>query len=238
MIYIMGTIAAGKTSLAKILAEDLQAPVYYEDIENNGLILNMLKKFYAGGKESRTATGAILQIAFLTFRYQHLRRAITQENAVMDSSLAADFVMASQLHDHGEIDDEAFNVYVTLAQEMQANVNGNPWNGLPDLAIYLKIDPDHAIEEIQKRGRKMEDIKRDPSLKDYYYRVHKAYEKWATAYPTGILLTINREKYDFVHHSKDRRTVLKRIEKKLVDLGRLSPEQFTELNKENKETGL
>lgn len=61
MIYIMGTIAAGKTSLAKILAEDLQSPVYYEDVESNGLILNMLQKFYASGKQSRKANGAILQ---------------------------------------------------------------------------------------------------------------------------------------------------------------------------------
>ena len=82
----------------------------------------------------------------------------------MDSSLASDFVMASQLHDHGEIDDESFNVYVALLQEMQANVNGTVWNGLPDLTIYLKIDAEHAISEIQKRGRKMENIKRDPSL--------------------------------------------------------------------------
>lgn len=164
MIYIMGTIAAGKTSLAKILAEDLQSPVYYEDVENNGLIINMLERFYAAGKKSRQSVGAILQIAFLTFRYQQLRRAITQENAVMDSSLASDFVMASQLHDHGEIDDESFNVYVALLQEMQANVNGTVWNGLPDLTIYLKIDAEHAISEIQKRGRKMENIKRDPSL--------------------------------------------------------------------------
>ncbi|EPD04388.1 deoxynucleoside kinase, partial [Lacticaseibacillus paracasei subsp. paracasei CNCM I-2877] len=38
----------------------------------------------------------MLQIAFLTFRYQQLKKAVTQENAIMDSSLESDFVMASQ----------------------------------------------------------------------------------------------------------------------------------------------
>ncbi|HAJ54774.1 MAG TPA: deoxynucleoside kinase, partial [Lactobacillus sp.] len=66
------------------------------------------------------------------------KKAVTQENAIMDSSLESDFVMASQLHKHGEIDDVDYNVYVTLSQEMQSNVNGSPWNGLPDLAVYLK----------------------------------------------------------------------------------------------------
>lgn len=229
MIYIMGTIAAGKTSLAKILAKDLNSAIYYEDIENNGLILNMLEKFYSLGKESRKSNGAILQMAFLTFRYQQLRQAITQQNAVMDSSLASDFVMASQLHEHGEIADEDFNVYVTLSQEMQANVNGIPWNGLPDLVIYLKIDSEHAINEIQKRGREMESIEREPELIDYYHRVHHAYEKWADGYPSAILLTIDREKYDYVNNIENRNEVLNLIETKLKDLGKLSPKTFKKI---------
>lgn len=234
MIYIMGTIAAGKTSLAKILAEDLQSPVYYEDVESNGLILNMLQKFYASGKQSRKANGAILQFAFLTFRYQQLRQAITQQNAIMDSSLESDFVMASQLHDHNEIDEADFNVYLTLSQEMQANINGSPWNGLPDLVIYLKIDSSHAINEIQQRGREMEDIKREPGLVDYYHRVHYAYEKWANGYPSSALLTIDREKYDYVHNVEDQNTVLDLIEAKLKDLGKLSPKAFKKI-KQNRQ---
>ncbi|MEK0411397.1 deoxynucleoside kinase, partial [Limosilactobacillus reuteri] len=85
-------------------------------------------------------------------------------------------------HKHGEIDDVDFNVYVTLSQEMQSNVNGSPWNGFPDLAVYLKIDPDHEIDEIQSRGRDMEDIREKPELVDYYRRVNTAYRDWAKGY--------------------------------------------------------
>ncbi len=119
MIYILGSIGAGKTSLTKLLSADLGTPAYYEDVEGNGMIAKMLQKFYEAGEDSRKTTGTILQIAFLTFRYQQLKKAVMQENAVLDSSLESDFVMASQLHQNGEIDDVDFNIYVTLSQEMQ-----------------------------------------------------------------------------------------------------------------------
>ncbi|MCX2455488.1 deoxynucleoside kinase [Lacticaseibacillus nasuensis] len=229
MIYILGSIGAGKTSLTKILAEDLAAPAYYEDVEGNGMIANMLAKFYSAGEDSRKTTGTILQIAFLTFRYQQLKKAVTQENAVMDSSLESDYVMASQLHQHGEIDDVDFNVYVTLSQEMQANVNGSPWNGLPDLAVYLKIDPEHEIDEIQSRGREMEDIREKPELVDYYHRVNQAYRDWSKGYTRSTLLTIDRDQFDFVNNAADRAAVLNQIEGKLVELGKLAPKRFDAL---------
>ncbi|KRK71777.1 deoxynucleoside kinase [Lacticaseibacillus nasuensis] len=229
MIYILGSIGAGKTSLTKILAEDLAAPAYYEDVEGNGMIANMLAKFYSAGEDSRKTTGTILQIAFLTFRYQQLKKAVTQENAVMDSSLESDYVMASQLHQHGEIDDVDFNVYVTLSQEMQANVNGSPWNGLPDLAVYLKIDPEHEIDEIQSRGREMEDIREKPELVDYYHRVNQAYRDWSKGYTRSTLLTIDRDQFDFVNNAADRAAVLDQIEGKLVELGKLAPKRFDAL---------
>lgn len=151
----------------------------------------MLKKFYAAGEKSRKTTVAILQIAFLIYRYQQLKQAIRQKNAVMDSSLESDFVMASQLHQNGEIYDIDYRVYVTLSQEMQANVNGSPWNAFPDLAIYLKISPDHELREIRQRGRVMEDSQQKPELKNYYYRVNQAYQNWAQGYSHSILLTID-----------------------------------------------
>lgn len=226
MIYILGSIGAGKTSLTKILSADLNAPAYYEDVEGNGMIAKMLQKFYSAGEDSRKTTGTILQIAFLTYRYQQLKKAIMQENAIMDSSLESDFVMATQLHNNGEIDDIDYNIYVTLSQEMQSNVNGSPWNGLPDLAIYLKIDPDHEIDEIQSRGREMEDIRQKPELVAYYNRVNQAYRDWSKGYTRATMLTIDRDHLDFVNNPEHRNIVLDQIESKLVELGKLAPARY------------
>lgn len=229
MIYILGSIGAGKTSLTKILSADLNAPAYYEDVEGNGMIAKMLQKFYSAGEDSRKTTGTILRIAFLTYRYQQLKKAIMQENAIMDSSLESDFVMATQLHNNGEIDDIDYNIYVTLSQEMQSNVNGSPWNGLPDLAIYLKIDPDHEIDEIQSRGREMEDIRQKPELVAYYNRVNQAYRDWSKGYTRATMLTIDRDHLDFVNNPEHRNIVLDQIESKLVELGKLAPARYAEI---------
>ncbi|WP_203632964.1 deoxynucleoside kinase [Lacticaseibacillus suibinensis] len=236
MIYILGSIGAGKTSLTKILSADLNAPAYYEDVEGNGMIAKMLQKFYSAGEDSRKTTGTILQIAFLTYRYQQLKKAIMQENAIMDSSLESDFVMATQLHNNGEIDDIDYNIYVTLSQEMQSNVNGSPWNGLPDLAIYLKIDPDHEIDEIQSRGREMEDIRQKPELVAYYNRVNQAYRDWSKGYTRATMLTIDRDHLDFVNNPEHRNIVLDQIESKLVELGKLAPARYAAIQTARKIT--
>lgn len=229
MIYILGSIGSGKTSLTRALSEDLQSPAYYEDIGGNKMIGDMLKKFYSAGKDSRKQIGAMLQVAFLTFRYQQLKKAIMEKNAVLDSSLESDWVLASNLNRRGEIDDIDFNIYATLSQEMQSNVNGMPWNGLPDLSVYLKINPDHEIEEINHRGRKMETM--DPSLVEYYHSVNKAYRNWSKGYTRSLMLTIDRDKYDFINNEQDRDSVLNLIENKLVDLGKLTPEEQEDIKK-------
>lgn len=229
MIFILAPIGGGKTSLTKLLSDDLGSTAYYEDINGNHMIGSMLEKFYNAGADSRKSIGAMLQIAFLTYRFSQLKKAIKEDNAILDSSLESDFIMAKQLHDNGEIDDIDYNIYVTLSQEMQSEVNGSPWNGYPDLAVYLKISPDKEIEEIQHRGREMEDINADPKLVEYYHRVNKAYEEWAKGYTRGLMVTIDRNKYDFVNNETDRNAVLDLIEEKLVELGKLSPEKFQKI---------
>ena len=229
MIFIMGSFGSGKTSLTELLSKDLGTPAYYEDITGNQLLNNMLSKFYSNGSSSRKTVAAMLQVAFLTFRYQQLKQAIKQRNSVLDSSLESDWVVCQMLHDHGEIDDADFNVYATLSQEMQAEVNGSPWNGYPDLSVYLKISPDNEVKSIMKRGREMEVA--DSNLVNYYHRVNKAYQNWSKGYTRGLLLTVDRDKLDFVDSIADRNTTLNLIEQKLVDLGKLTPKEFSSIKK-------
>lgn len=50
----------------------------------------MLQKFYGAGAVSRKRTGAMCQMSFSLFRYQQCKKAESQENAIMDSSLESD----------------------------------------------------------------------------------------------------------------------------------------------------
>lgn len=198
---------------------------YYEDI-NNGLIKGILSKFYSNGEESQKQYSAILQVSFLTVRYQALKLAMMEDNAILDSNLLSDSILAGNIHKNGNMSDEEYNVYLTLNQEMQANVNGRPWNGLPDLILYIKISPEKELEEIKKRGREME---LDPKLVEYYRTVNKAYADWYTGYSQSPVITIDRDKYDFVNNIEDRQDILDMIYHRLYELGKLDVDKYLAL---------
>lgn len=232
MIYILGSIGSGKTSLTHRLSQDMGTKAYYEDV-NNGLIKNMLQEFYSAGSESRKQVSAMLQVAFLTVRFEQLEHALYENNSILDSNLTSDGVMALNLYNRGEMDKASFNVYRKLNQLMQKQVDGTPFNGLPDISVYLKISPEHEIEEIKKRGREME-IK-DADI-DYYHSVNQAYQDWAKGFHQEALVTIDRDKYDFVNNRDDLIAVLNMIEEKLVELGKLSQAELDQIknNRKNK----
>lgn len=230
MIYILGSIGSGKTSLTQRLSEDMGTKAYYEDI-NNGLIKDMLQEFYSAGAESRKQVSAMLQVAFLTVRFEQLEHALVERNSILDSNLTSDGIMSNNLYNRGEMDKASFKVYHKLNQLMQKQVDGTPFNGLPDISVYLQISPEHEIEEIKKRGRQME-IK-DADI-NYYHSVNQAYRDWAKGYHQETLITIDRDKYDFVNSRDDLVTVLDTIEKQLVGLGKLSEEEFDRIKQDRK----
>lgn len=225
MIYVIGSIGSGKTSLTKALSDDMGTNPYYEDV-NNGLIKGMLQEFYSAGKESRKRISAMLQVAFLTVRFQQLRKALVERNSILDSNLLSDYIMATNLFKRSEMDEASYNVYLTLNQEMQEEVDGHPFASKPDLVVYLSIDPEHEIEEIQKRGRGMEDIRKDPKLVDYYHSVNQAFHNWYNGYYQSRVVKIDRDHLDFVNDPNDRNNVLDMIEKELISLGQLTEEEY------------
>lgn len=191
------------------------------------MISEMLKKFYSNGNESQKQYGFALQCAFLVFRFSQLKMAMMEDNAVLDSSLLSDHILCSNIHANGNMSDEEYDVYETLNQEMQANVNGRPWNGLPDLIIYIKISPEKEIEEIMKRGREME---LSPDLVEYYHSVNDAYDRWYKGYVGAPVIEIDRDKFDYVTNLADRKYVLHQITHRLYQLGKLNYAQLTKLD--------
>lgn len=231
IIYILGSIGAGKTSFTKLLHDNFNFPVHYEDV-NNGLIKGMLNKFYNAGAESRKVYSPMLQVAFLTVRFKQLKTAIQQHNAVLDSNLLSDWIMANNLHNRGEMDDDCFNVYMNLNQEMQSIVNGFDF-AYPDLIIYLDISKEHELEEIAKRGRDMEDVRHDAKLVDYYHSVNDAYSNWYNGAVQSPVLRIDRDKYDFVNNVNDRRITFQLVLDKLYTLGKLDKEEYDTFTQQN-----
>lgn len=220
MLYINAPIAGGKSSLTRYLSDDLDSTAYYEEVDN----MPMLDKFYSSGEESRLQLAFPLQIAFLNYRYGQLRKAITERNSVLDSSLLSDSLMAFNLHKRNEFPDVEYDLYVALLQNMQANVSGHPFTGYPDLIVYLDMPFDLMLEHIKKRGRDMEVI--DEDKRAYYYGVWETYNHWAKSYSQSPVVTIDMTKYDFVENMEDRYKVLDIIESRMVELNLLTKKEF------------
>lgn len=229
MIYVNAVIGAGKTSLVKLLSEDLGTKAFYEDVSG----LPMLKKFYSAGVDSRLELAFPLQIGFLNYRYQQLREGLHlaetegMHNTIYDSSLLSDGLMAFNLYKRGEFPEEEFRLYQELSQNMQANVSGHPFSGFPDVIIYLKGSFDLMLEHIEGRGRDMETL--DDDKIDYYRSVWETYDNWYKSYSQSPVITIDMDKYDYVNNEKDRENVLEYIESKLNDFGLLTDNELAGL---------
>ena len=229
MIYLNGSIGSGKTSLTKYLSDDLGTKAFYEKVAD----MPMLNKFYSAGEESRYELAFPLQVAFLNYRYKQLREGLylaeTQgmKNTVYDSSLLSDRLMAGNLYRTGQFPQEEYDLYLDLAQSMQANVSGHPFTGYPDLVIYLDMSFDTMLEHIQERDRDMEKL--DDDKVNYFHSVWEMYRNWATSYGDSAKVTIDMDKVDYVHSMADRIAVLEKIEEKLHSLTLLSTEELEAL---------
>ena len=232
LINIMAAFGAGKSSLVKILGDDLNAKKYLED----PYAIPILKDYYSGGKETRKKYGFPLQIAWLDERFSQLREAVVQDRAVMDSNLVADSIVYKVIHDRGETTDQEYFLYLKLLRHMLDSVSAEPKGHYPDLYVFLDISPENEIKSILERNRTMETT--DPALIEYYHSINDGFKNWADSYSEAPIVRIDRNKYDFVNSTEDRIIVLDTIEKTLVDLGYLTDSEFDEIKNTREKRGV
>lgn len=235
IIYINAPIGIGKTSLTQILTKDLNTKGFYENVDN----IPMLKEFYSDGNKSRNDLSFALQIAFLNYRFKQLKGGLYlaehegMVNTVYDSSLLSDSLMAFNLYKRGEFPKTMFDLYIELNQNMISDVAAHPFNGIPDLIIYLDAPFKLMLDHIKQRGREMET--EDPKLVDYYKSVWETYDHWYKGYSQSAVLRIDMNKHDFVNNVDDRNTVLNMIEQRLVELGKLTQSEFEDIKAKRSE---
>ncbi len=191
-IVVEGPIGVGKTSLAQILASELQARFVFERVEDNPF----LPKFY----EDRETYAFQNQIFFLLSRYQQQRGLSQQElfsqNTVADYLFAKDKIFAALT-----LSSEEMNLYQQIYQLLDTRVIK------PDLVVYLQARPEVLYKRIKKRDKIYE---RGMSLK-YLREVAQAYNRFFFHYDESPLLVVNSSEIDFVASSKDLADLIKEI---------------------------
>lgn len=187
VIITAGMIGVGKTTLTGKIAEHLNTTAYFEPVGDNPV----LPLYYKNPKQY----GFLLQIYFLNKRFSMIKQALSNDNNVLDRSIYEDALFTKENNAEGNISDTELEIYLKLLDNMMADLNQLPKKA-PDLMVYSETDFDTILYRIKKRGRDYEQIDNRPDLKDYYYKMWKAYKGWYRDYDAGPKMKIDLQKYN------------------------------------------
>lgn len=192
-IAVEGPIGVGKTSLARLLAREMDARLMLEAVDENPF----LARFYDDpDKYSLPA-----QLYFLLTRYQRQREMAQQDlfarTTVCDYLFSKDRIFAALnlAPDEMALYD---NVYRLLDQRMRK----------PDLVVYMSARVDVLAERLRKRNR---DFERHIGM-DYLERVSAAFRDFFFYYEETPLLVVETSEIDFVEDSDDLRALVREID--------------------------
>ena len=206
VIVIGGMIGAGKTSVAKLLGEELGSQVFFEEVDNNPL----LELFYTADEqeEQEKRYPFLLQLTFLSSRFRSIKSALVDKNNVLDRSIYEDWYFTKVNHQLGRISELEFKIYEELLNNMMDELDELPKKA-PDLMVYLHGSFEEIVRRIGTRGR---DFEQDDSLMAYYKELWEGYDDWVdNHYDASQVLKINIDQYDVVNNDDDAKAVVQLV---------------------------
>ena len=183
-ICIEGTIGVGKTSLAKLIAEEMKGKNVFEKFEENPF----LGDFYSD--KSRFAMQT--QLFFLLSRYKQQQEL--QQMDMFTNAIISDYMFdKDRLFATLNLSDMELDLYNRIANELQKNIV------YPDLIIFLQSETDRLMYNIKIRGREFE---KNMDWK-YIDDLNQIYNEYFFRYNKGPLVIINTNDIDFVNNKDD-----------------------------------
>ncbi len=191
-IVVEGPIGAGKSSLARRLAERLPANTLFEQPEANPF----LARFYQNTERWALPT----QLSFLFQRIDQinaLMAADSGERVVSDFILQKDPLFAAL-----NLGDDELALYQRIFDNMMPSALPRP-----DLVIYLQARPETLMERIRRRGM---DAERRIS-ETYVQRVAERFARFFYQYDAAPLFIVDAEVLNPVDHDDDFELLLDRL---------------------------
>lgn len=210
LIVVGGMIGLGKSSVAQMLGDALGSEVFFESVDDNPI----LPLFYTASPEEiqEKRYPFLLQLYFLDTRFKAIKRALVQDDNVLDRSIYEDWYFARKNMELGRISELEMQVYENLLNNMMEELDELPKKA-PDLMVYLKGSFETVLERIMKRGRSFEI---DAELVDYYRFLWEGYDEWVmNYYKASEVLIIDMDKIDVVEREEDRLVVIEQVKEQL-----------------------
>ncbi|AEB11510.1 deoxynucleoside kinase [Marinithermus hydrothermalis] len=190
-IAIEGPIGVGKTTLARHLADHLNAELLLEVVEENPF----LPLFYQDPQRYAFK----VQVFFLLSRYKQLlplsQPSLFTGAVVADYLFDKDYIFASL-----NLKDAEWELYADLYAHL------SPKLPAPDLTIYLRAPVPVLLERIHRRGRPFE---REISP-EYLTRLTEAYDRHFERYPHPLWVLDNTE-INYAENPADREWVAREV---------------------------
>ncbi|MCZ6818056.1 MAG: deoxynucleoside kinase [Calditrichaeota bacterium] len=183
-IAIEGVIGAGKTSLARKLADHFGGRELLEKQDENPF----LKDFYRSPQQFAFPC----QLFFLLSRYRQQQEVAQRE--LFHDLLVADYIFAKdRIFASITLEDRELLLYDRIASMLERDIPK------PDLLLYLQSSTERLMANIRKRNR---DYERGIG-EDYLRELNEAYNQFFFNYTDSPLLIINSTEIDFVNKEED-----------------------------------
>ncbi|MCL4183824.1 MAG: deoxynucleoside kinase [Burkholderiaceae bacterium] len=191
-IVVEGPIGAGKTSLARKLAERFGAQPVLEDPSANPF----LERFYRDSRRHALPT----QLFFLFQRVNQLRELAQHD--LFDQAMVGDFLLEKDpLFARLTLDDDELRLYRQIFDSLR------PQAPTPDIVIYLQAQPDTLVRRVLERGHAME-----AGISETYLRaLSDAYSRFFHHFDAAPLLIVNTEHLNPIDREDDFATLVHQL---------------------------
>lgn len=191
-IVVEGPIGVGKTSLAKRLAQSLNADVVLEQADDNPF----LERFYRNPR-----AGALPAQLFFLFQRARQLEDLRQED-LFSAVRVSDYLLdKDRLFARLTLDQQEYELYEQVYAKLGVEAPA------PDLTLYLQAPVDVLMERIHRRGIKYE----QQIDRAYLEKLMEAYARYFHEYSASPLLIVNAAQVDFVSNEADYQQLLSQV---------------------------
>ncbi|WP_019883325.1 MULTISPECIES: deoxynucleoside kinase [unclassified Methylophilus] len=191
-VVIEGPIGSGKTTLARMLADQFSVELLSEKAEANPF----LTRFYQDAQRYALPT----QLFFLFQRSRQIED-MAQRDMFGQPTVSDFFLEKDPLFARLNLDDEEYSLYHQIYQHLQLKAPK------PDLVVYLQTPVDALMDRIEERNISYE----QDMPREYIARLAEAYSEFFHGYDASPLLIVNNEKLNIIKDPEAFNLLIERI---------------------------
>jgi len=179
-VVIEGNIGAGKTTLAQKISDRYNARLILESFADNPF----LPKFYNEPEKYSFP----LELSFLASRYKQLKEELVSRYLFKSFTIAEYYFTKSLVFASSTLNGDEYNLFRQIFYIIYGSLPK------PDIYVYLHLNPERLLENIEKRGRNYERL----ITREYLQKIQDSYFSFFRQDTSNKYLVIDMNNADFV----------------------------------------